>query len=183
MDQNAESYIRYVNGDDGGFYDLVRTYFDSLCAFIYGITGDRGLSEELADDTFYRLAVKKPHYDSRSSFKTWLFSIGRHIAADALRKKRADVIPIDDEAAAADGSTPESAYLLDERKRALYSAMSKLKPEYRQVLWLTFFENMSAEEVSLVMRKSKNNIYTLLSRAKDSLKIKLTEEGFDYEDL
>ena len=184
MDQGAEFYNRYINGDDKGFYDLVRSYFDGLCAFIYGMTGDRGQSEELADDTFYRLAVKKPRYDQKSSFKTWLYSIGRHVAADALRKAKTDpASSIDDEPSASDGDTPEKTYLQDERKKTLYAAMNKLKAEYRQVLWLTFFENMSAEEVSLVMHKSKNNVYTLLCRAKDSLKTKLEEEGFNNEEL
>ena len=182
-DGGAASYIRYIKGDDDGFYEIVREYFDGLCAFIYGMTGDHGLSEELADDTFYRLAVKKPHFGGGSSFKTWLYSIGRHVALDALKKKRPAESPLDDGQDAQDDFTPEKAYIDDERKKALYSALDKLKPEYRQVIWLTYFENMSPEETAAVLKKSKNNVYTLLHRAKDSLKTKLEEEGFDNEDL
>ena len=179
----AENYIRYIKGDDDGFYEIVREYFDGLCAFIYGITGDHGLSEELADDTFYRLAVKKPHYGGKSSFKTWLYSIGRHVALDALKKKRPVQTQLEEAQGEADAFSPEKAYIDDERKKTLYEALDSLKPEYRQIIWLIFFENMTAEEAAAVMKKSKNNVYTLLCRAKESLKIKLEEKGFDNEDL
>ena len=104
-------------------------------------------------------------------------------ALDALKKKRPAESPLDDGQDAQDDFTPEKAYIDDERKKALYSALDKLKPEYRQVIWLTYFENMSPEETAAVLKKSKNNVYTLLHRAKDSLKTKLEEEGFDKEDL
>ena len=182
-DNGAINYLSYINGDDKGFYELVKEYFDGLCAFIFGITGDRGLSEELADDTFYRIAVKKPHYGGASSFRTWLYSIGRHVALDACKKKKHDCMPLDEANNDADSDSPERAYLSDERNKTLYRALDKLKPEYRQILWLVYFENMSSDEAAEVLKKSKNSTYVLLHRAKDSLKSKLEEEGFDYEIL
>ena len=62
-----------------------------------------------------------------------------------------------------------------------YDAIRGKQAEYRQILWLTFFENMSAEEASLVMHKSKNNVHHLILRAKRALKDELQQEGFVYE--
>ena len=61
--------------------------------------------------------------------------------------------------------------------------MNKLKPEYRQVLWLVYFEGMTNKEAAAVMKKSVHNIETLVSRARKSLRKQLETEGFDYEDL
>ena len=180
MDKGALSYEKYKNGDDQGFYEIVREYFDGLAAYINGIVGDFCRAEELADDTLLKLAIKRPNFDGRSSFKTWLFSIGRNIAYDSLRKKSPPPsLSLEETAETEDG--PEQAYIKDERNKIIYKALDGLKPEYREVLWLTYFEGMSAEQTAKVLRKSKAAVYTLLNRAKNSLKEKLVEEGFDNE--
>lgn len=58
-----------------------------------------------------------------------------------------------------------------------------LKPEYRQILWLIYFEEFSSKEASVVMKKSVHNIETLVYRARKSLKTQLEMEGFVYEEL
>ena len=180
MDNGAISYEKYKNGDDSGFYDIVREYFDGLAAYINGIVGDFCRAEELADDALLKLALKRPAFDKRSSFKTWLYSIGRNVAYDSLRKKSPPPsLSLDDTDMAEEG--PEQAYIKNERNKRLYKALDGLKPEYREILWLTFFEEMDAEQAARVMRKSKASVYTLLNRAKNSLKEKLVKEGFDYE--
>ena len=61
--------------------------------------------------------------------------------------------------------------------------MRKLKPEYRQVLWLIYFEEFSTKEAAAVMKKSVHNTETLAYRARMSLRKQLEMEGFDYENL
>ena len=77
MDQGAESYRRFLNGDDGGMTEIIRDYKDGLALFLTGITGDVLAAEELMEETFFRLLTKKPRFSGKSSFKTWLFSIGK----------------------------------------------------------------------------------------------------------
>ena len=182
MDKGELSYKKYKSGDDSGFNEIVREYFDGLCAYINGITGDRFLSEELADDTLLKLAVKKPSFDGKSSFKTWLYAMGRNVAYDSLRKKKQ---PDAEELKPSDGldEGPEKAYIKGERDKQLYDALDSLKPEYREVLWLTFFDGMEAEEAAAVLKKSRGTFYTLLSRAKSSLKETLIKKGFEYENV
>ena len=180
MDKGAVSYEKYRNGDDEGFYEIVREYFDGLAAYINGIVGDFCRAEELADDALLKLALKRPAFNNKSSFKTWLYSIGRNAAYDSLRKKSPPPhVELDEATETEDG--PEQAYLKDERNKQLYKALDGLKPEYREILWLTFFEDMNAEQTAKVLHKSKAAVYTLLNRAKSSLKEKLEKEGFDYE--
>ena len=74
-------------------------------------------------------------------------------------------------------------YLRDERKKILHNALANLSPEYRQVLWLIYFEDFSNDEAAQVMKKSKRQIENLVYRAKKSLKLTLEKEGFLYEEL
>ena len=61
--------------------------------------------------------------------------------------------------------------------------MRSLKPEYRQVLWLRYFEGFSAKETAKIMKKSVHNIETISYRARQSLKTELQREEIQYEDL
>ena len=77
----------------------------------------------------------------------------------------------------------EKAYLAVERKMAVHRAMKKLHPEYRQVLWLIYFDGFSSAEAGLVMKKSSRQMKNLVYRAKSALKSELDKEGFVYEEL
>ena len=59
--------------------------------------------------------------------------------------------------------------------------MRKLTPEYQQVLWLIYFEELSNKEAAKIMKKSVRSVESLLYRARKSLKSQLEMEGFDYE--
>lgn len=184
MDNGAGSYRRYLDGDETGFVEIVRDYKDGLIFYLDSFVRNITIAEELAEDTFVRLGVRKPHFAERSSFRTWLYAIGRNLALDYLRKRAKDAaVPLDDVGEPADAELLESAYIREERKLRIHRAMKKLKSEYRQVLWLRYFEGFSSKETGRIMRKSPHNIETLTHRAKQALKAELLREGFTDEDL
>ena len=65
----------------------------------------------------------------------------------------------------------------------LHQTIRKLKPEYRQILWLIYFEGFSCREASKIIKKSVHNTETLVYRARKTLKKQLESEGFEYEEL
>ena len=69
------------------------------------------------------------------------------------------------------------------QKILLHKSLRKLNPEYRQVLYLVYFEGFTNEEVAAVMKKNKRQIENLIYRAKQTLKVQLDKEGFVYEGL
>ena len=183
MDNGASSYRRFLDGDENGFVELVRDYKDGLILYINSFVGSLGVAEELAEDSFVKLGIKKPHFSGNASFKTWLYAVGRNVALDYIRKQaRHPTLPLDECSEAAGEELLESAYIRDERRIVIHRAMNKLKPEYRQVLWLTYFEDMSNREAAAVLHKSLHATEVLLSRARQSLKKELEKEGFCYED-
>ena len=184
MDRGAQAYARYCDGDDGGLAELIRDYRDGLTLFLCSVTGDFSSAEEVMEDVFFRLAVKKPKFKGRSSFKTWLYAIGRNAALDYVRRRsRYAENPAEDYLNAVPcGEDPEQAYLREETNRALYAAIGRLKPDYRQALTLCYFEELDNAAVAAVMCKNKRQVENLLYRAKAALKQELEKEGITRED-
>lgn len=186
MDTGAESYHRFrEQGDESGLAEIIRDYKDGLIFYLSGYTGDLHIAEELAEDTFVRLGTRKPKDRGGSSFRTWLYTIGRNIAIDWLRKqKRRGAVSIDEVPEPTDEEADlERACIREERKILVHRALNCLKPEYRQVLWLLYFEGFSTREAASILGKSVHNTETLAYRARQALKEKLKAEGIDSEDL
>lgn len=184
MDNGASSYRRFLDGDDTGLAEIVREYSDGLTLYLCGIVNDFSTAEELMEETLFKLITKKPKYRSAYSFKTWLYTIGRHVAIDYLRRqKRADTSLNELEGTAGDRFDLEQNYLVEEQKIVLHQALNRLHTEYRQVLWLLYFEDLSHAETAAVMGKTSRQMKNLVFRAKNALRSELEKEGFVYEEL
>ena len=185
MDNGAGSYRRFLDGSDEGIAEIVDEYKDGLILYLKTFVRDLYAAEDLAEDTFFRLMVKKPHFSGRSSFKSFLYAIGRHVALDHLRRHAQQAYtPIEDmETYLSDETDLEKAYIRQERGIIVHRAMNKLPGDYRQILWLTFFEGFSHEEAGRIMQKNARQVRNLLYRAKRSLKAELEKEGFEYEEF
>ena len=181
MDNGASSYRRFLDGDENGLVEIIKDYKDGLILYLNGFVCNINLAEELTEDTFVKLGVKKPRDNKKCSFKTWLYTIGRNVAIDYLRKNRK--IQVEELTETVGGESLESEYIREEQKITVHRAMLKLKPEYRQVLWLIYFEGMKNKDVSIIMKKSVHNIEVLSFRARQALKSELEKEGFSYEEL
>ena len=185
MDNGASSYRRFrEEADQSGLAEIIREYRDGLILYLNSFVGNIHTAEELAEDTFVLLGTKKPRDKGNGSFKTWLYTIGRNIAINYLKKssKRKE-ISIDDCIELKSQTDLEENYIEEERKITVHKAMQGLKPEYRQILWLVYFEGFSLKQAASVMKKSVHNTETLVYRARNSLKSRLETEGFVYEEL
>lgn len=183
MDNGSEYYRRLVTGDKDALAPIVREYKDGLMLYLYRFTNDINTAEELTEDTFFRLYTKRPVYSGKSSFKTWLYSIGRNIAVDYLRKHPFLRISLDECHNIKSSTDIEAAYENAELSSELAKAMQTLKAEYRQVLHLVYIEEFSIEETCKIMKKSNKQIGNLLYRAKKSLRSKLGKEVIPDEKL
>ena len=186
MDNGASSYRRFLEtGDESGLIEIIRDYKDGLILYLNSFVNNIHTAEELAEDTFVLLGVKRPRDKAKGSFKTWLYTIGRNVAIDYLRRnsKRQQISLEDCAEPDSDEQDLELSYIREEQKITVHRALRKLKKEYRQVLWLIYFEDFSNAQTAAVMKKSVHNIETLVYRARKSLKTQLETDGFVYEEL
>ncbi len=185
MDRGTECYRRFLAGDEDGLVELIRDYKDGLILYLNSFVHNLHDAEALAEDTFVRLAVKKPRDRQRAGFRTWLYTIGRNIAVDHLRRQqRGAAVPLEDlPEQVSDLEALEQSYIREERRILVHQSMDRLKPDYRQVLWLLYFEQFSMKEAARVMGKSVHSVETLAWRARQALREILEQEGYTYEEL
>ena len=185
MDNGACSYRRFLNGDDNTIAEIITEFKDGLILFLNGYVNNIYTAEELTEETFFKIITKKPRFSGKSTFKSWLYSIGRNTAVDYIRhNSKISELSIEDNINYFnDFEATERAYIKQEDKIALHKAISVLTPDYRHILWLIYFENFTNKEAAAIMKKNDRQIKNLIYRAKAALKTQLKKEGFVYEEL
>ncbi len=185
MDNGASSYRRFLEGDDRGIVEVIRDHKDGLILFLNRYVNDLHIAEELTEETFFRLVTKRPRFTANGSFKTWLYTIGRNLSLNYIKRNRKiSDTPIDEiSGVSSDMDMLEHAYLCMESKILLNKALSQIRKEYSVVLHLKYFEDMTNEQIARILKKNKRQIENLLYQAKHALKKELEKEGFEYEGL
>ena len=180
MNETDEAlYSRYLETDDDGDLEiLLARHREGLLLFLLGFVRNPEDAEDLLMDTFARLAVDQPHFESLypGSFRNWLYTIGRRNALMQLRKGKLQTEPLREDAQA-ETDLPEITLLKEERNRKLYQAITTLKPEYRQVLTLLYLEGLSHEEIAGIMGMNRMQVYNAVKRGKESLRKTLERMG------
>ena len=173
---DLEHYRRYLGGDESGLSELMSRYGDALTVYIDGYLGDIHESEDLMIEVFSYLCLKKPRI-REGSLKAYLYKTARHLALRRKSRRRADfsLEELINESGAQE--LVEEVVGNSERRLALHVCMERLHGEYREALYLTYFEGLSYAETAGVMGKSVKQITNLVYRGKQSLRGLLEKEG------
>lgn len=180
--KRKEAYRRFLAGEDNALERVIDLYKDSLIFFLMQYVKGMDIAEELTEDTFVALAVKRPLFRENAKFRTWLFTIARNKALNYLHSAafRRNV-PIDEAEEVFLPGSPEQRLLEQERYRSLYGAMSRLSANQREMIWLVYFEDMSISQAANIIHKTQRQGNSILFRARQNLKAILEKEGFEYE--
>ncbi|MBQ9414323.1 MAG: RNA polymerase sigma factor [Clostridia bacterium] len=177
-------YRLYLDGDEAALGEIVKEYSDAMLFFTDSLVKNIQTAEEIVADAFVHIAVKKRAFRGESGLKTYLYAICRHRAVDYVRKRaRQPLTPLDTIEQAADRETLESRVLRSERDARLHQAIEELNEDYRTVLYLVYFQNMSHDQAAQVMHKSRKQTENLIFRARQALRAILEKDGYGYEDL
>lgn len=177
MDNGESSYRRFLDGDESAFDEIMKEYRDSLTFFIDRIVRDMAVAEDIAIDVFTDLIVHRHRYDFRVKLKTYLFMLGRSRALNYVKRRtRIGTVEISEAEDEADRYSVEEAFLSDERKKIVNSAIEKLPDDMRAAVHLVYFEELSYEDAAKVMGKKRKAVDNLLYRAKSMLRDMIGEE-------
>lgn len=178
MDNGANSYRRFLDGDDNGIVEIIRDYKDGLIFFLNRYVNNIHIAEDIV--------TRKPSYTAKYSFKTWLYTIGRNTAINYGKKHmgKFSSVPVEDyNSLYRDEDLLEESYLREERKILLHRALDRIRPLYGRVLYLKFFEDLTNEQIGKVLRRNSRQIENLVYQAKRALKAELEKEDYVYEEL
>ncbi len=177
-----------LRGSEAAYREIVERYQQPVLGLLLRIVRDRGLAEDLAQETFIKAFRALGSFQAGRKFSSWLFKIAHNSAIDALRRRRLQTVPLetaDPEAPDLLGTLPASGIdapetLLRGRDlgEALAAAIGELRPDYRSVVQLRFVEGLAYEEISQVMDLPLGTVKTHLHRARKRLVQILSNQGW-----
>lgn len=188
-DSDGKLYLKYLhNNNREALRELFEKYNKSLTLFLYGIVRNFDDAEELMMDTFAVLASKTANYAPKKdiSFKTWLYALAHNRAKMFFRKNRFNIVSDDefdlnDLYSADEDDQPEQSAVINESNEYIYKALTLINGNYRQILFLQFFEQLKPAEISKVMGLNIKKVYNLTTRAKEALKQTLERMGYTWD--
>lgn len=146
--------------------DLYDRYNKRLYNYFAKISLDREASDDMLQNTFYRMLKYRHTYKDGNPYQAWIFQIARNVFADYLRKEKMKVSDYDDVEnigeELADQADRESQL---EKESLLHQSMKKLPEESRQILVLSRYQNMKYEEISAIMDISVPSVKVKVHRA------------------
>ncbi len=162
---------RIARRDRVAFETFFRAHGAAVQRFVRDLVRDDGLAEELTSDVMVEVWRSAGKFGGRSRVRTWMFGIAHHKAIDALRKRRATLVRLDDLLdAPADADGPEAAALRADDRRRLETALALLTPEHRAVLELTYVEGFSQKEIAEIVDCPAATVKTRAFYAKQRLR-------------
>ena len=170
-----------LGGSQSAFEQIVRRYQRPVISLIVRMVGDRGVAEELAQESFVKAFRNLRGFDVTRRLSSWLFRIAHNTALDWLRRARPAIVSLDDPgddashgamaAAAPPAADPVEREALGE---ALEAAMSTLRPTYRAAVALRYEQDLSFEVIGQVMGVPEVTARTYVHRARKELAQALT---------
>ncbi|MBQ8295823.1 MAG: RNA polymerase sigma factor [Clostridia bacterium] len=176
------SYRRFLQGDNTALEEIVRTYSDALIRFAYCYVKDSAIAEDMMEEAFAALLMKRRHFSSCEHFRAYLYKTVRNKCLDHLRFRKKQVSIADLENVLYESNMANKAEK-NERNRTLYRCLQALPSQYSEVLYLAYIEDYKPSEICKIIKRTQKQTYNLLARAKLALKELLQKEGVSYEDV
>ena len=136
-----------LNGDGAAWEGFVRRYGGLILAAIRGVAPGHRDVEDLAQEVFVRLCkdnfrLLRSYDPARAAMSTWLTIVARSTARDALRRRRADSVPLE--------AMPEAQLAVDpvEPVRKLKLPEALLSPRQREILAMLYDQEMEVGEIA-----------------------------------
>lgn len=178
-EDDAELVRRVSDGDRGALVALYRRHGGVVLAQINLLVADRGLGEEILQDTMLAVWRGAGAFEGRSKVRSWIIAIARRQVRDRLRRRHLSVV--DDGALAerpAPDPGPEDVVLGRAKAGAVADAIASLGLPYREVLGLVFGAGLTLAETADVLEIPLGTVKSRLAAARTALARSLEEKGY-----
>jgi len=163
----AQLAARAKAGDRGAFDELVVRHRPRLVAFLARRLADRADAEDVAQETFLRAFDRLAGYDPGRPFATWLFAIGKHVAANhAVARARREAR---DRGSVAEPAAVGAAAEAGGGREVWQRAAAVLSRDAYRALWLRYAQGLTVREIAGELRRSSVAIKVMLFRARRRL--------------
>ena len=156
--------------------EIYKKYFKDVYLFIYSISKDRHIAEDMTSETFLKAMKSIDDFKGNCDIKVWLFQIAKNSYYSYLRKNK-DLLNLDIISDKDESTDVEKAILSSEESKEIQRIIHKLPEPYREIFTLRFFGELSFKEIGDLFGKTDNWACVTFHRARN----KIREEMRDYE--
>jgi RNA polymerase sigma-70 factor (ECF subfamily) len=168
------------DSDQKAYAELMEKYRDSIFHLCRKMVFNDDDADDLTIETFGKAFQRLKQYTPAFAFSTWLFKIASNHCIDFIRKKRINALSLDKGIATEDGGNiqftvkddaPDPIETLEKKQRVekMRLVVSELKPRYRRLVELRYFEEYSYDEIALELDLPLGTVKAQLYRARDIL--------------
>ena len=127
-------------------------------------------TEDIFQTVFLKYVLKSPEFHSTDHEKAWIIRVTINACRDLLKSFfHSRTLPLDSLREKPGEPAPDHSDVLE--------AVLALPSKYKDIIYLYYYEEYSAEEIGQILRKNKNTVYTLLNRGRQLLRSSLEEVG------
>ena len=167
-----------LKGNKDDFEEIIKRYKNLVFAVIHRMTTDYEEANDTAQEVFIKIYKNLDKYNSEYRFATWIIKITTNYIIDKRRRKKYEIVPIDDiDYELSGGSTPEESYIENERKNELMKLINGLPQMYREPLLLYHRDGLSYLEIADRTNESLSKVKNRIFRGRKILKESLMKEG------
>ena len=150
---------------------IYKQYFETVNKYLFCLTQNNDISEELTQETFYKAVKKIDTYKGECKISVWLCQIAKNLWYDQCRKnkklvdaKETDLLNVQEL------NTLEEQVILKDEKISLYKKMQHLDEKTREVMYLRITGELSFKEIGIILNKTENWARVTFYRGKNQLK-------------
>jgi RNA polymerase sigma factor (sigma-70 family) len=168
-----------LSGSQRAYTQLMSAYRENIYFMMFKMVNNRDDAEDLTIEAFGKAFKRLDQYRPDFAFSTWLFKIASNNCIDFLRKKKkATLVSLDQGYSNEDGDestidieednlNPEQAFMREQRKEEMHKIVDQLKPKYKQLVELRYFNEMSYEEIADELSLPLGTVKAQLFRARE----------------
>jgi RNA polymerase sigma-70 factor, ECF subfamily len=164
--------LRARRGDRDAFGELVTRYQTGVFNVCYRMTNERREAEDLAQETFLRVYSRLDMFDLEREFGPWVRRAAANLCLNHLESQKVTA-EIDDDRDADESSGPEAVVEVRERSEKIRAALASLPPNYRTVVELRHYQELSYDEIATELNIPLSDVKSHLFRARKLLAEKL----------
>lgn len=148
---------------------VYKKYFGTVHKFLFCLTHDKDISEDLTQETFYKVAKNLHSFKGEAKISVWLCQIAKNIWIDEMRKNKLKAINNMNEDIPSEIDIEED-YNYKEEILRIYKKIEKMDNNTKEVMYLRLQEELSFKQIGDILGKSENWARIVFYRGKQKIK-------------
>ncbi|UAL45813.1 RNA polymerase sigma factor SigX [Sutcliffiella horikoshii] len=163
------------------FQELYEKYHQDVYQFLYYMVNNKEQAEDLVQEVYIKVLRSYDRFEGKSSEKTWLFSIAKHVAIDSFRKQKGwknkllETFDWNKQQVRDHAPLPEEIAVQNEQVQQMYRCLDKCKVDHRLVLILRYIQALTIQETAQILGWTESKVKTTQHRALKVLKAYMEE--------